>query len=143
MSIDLKERERTVGIRRESPTRDGRTSRDGKGPPMRDSRPVRDNITNRNDPHSIRCRIFLGNLSTEKMSRDEVGDIFSQYGKVTAISLHAHFGFVQYEDERSADNAVAKENGKMYYGKKLGEWAYRNTIITAVEHSCLAFLLQK
>lgn len=55
------------------------------------------------------------------MSRKELEDIFSQYGKVVGCSVHNNYGFVQFEDEKSADDAVAKENGKFYNGKRVGE----------------------
>ena len=108
------ERDRTI--------REDRSFRDSKPPAIRDNKPVRDNVTNRADPHSVRCRVFIGNLPTDKMSRQEMEDVFSHHGKVAGVSIHTHFGFVQYENERSADEAVSKENGKVYYGKRLGEY---------------------
>lgn len=77
--------------------------------------------TNRNDPHSIRCRVFIGNLPVGMKSK-ELEETFSQYGVVSGLSIHNNFGFVQFEDEKSADTAVAKENGKVYQGKRVGEW---------------------
>ena len=91
----------------------------------REYKPFRDNPgrgnhreTNRDDPGSIRCRVFIGNL---QMSRKELEDIFAQYGKVVGCSVHNNYGFVQFEDEKAADAAVAKENGNVYYGKRVGE----------------------
>ncbi|XP_029188091.2 nuclear receptor coactivator 5-like isoform X2 [Acropora millepora] len=74
--------------------------------------------TNRNDPHSIRCRVFIGNLPVGMKSK-ELEETFSQYGVVSGLSIHNNFGFVQFEDEKSADTAVAKENGKVYHGKRV------------------------
>ena len=96
-------------MRKGSPDRWGKPGRRDNTPPME---------TNRNDPHSIRCRVFIGNL---QMSRKELEDIFSQYGKVVGCSVHNNYGFVQFEDEKSADASVAKENGKVYNGKRVGE----------------------
>lgn len=76
--------------------------------------------TNRNDPQSIRCRVFIGNLPSE-MSSKELKETFSQYGPVVGVSVHNNFGFVQFEDDKSADSSVAKEHGKVYYGKRVGE----------------------
>ena len=95
--------------------RKGSPDRWGK-PGRRDSTPPKE--TNRNDPHSIRCRVFIGNL---QMSRQGLEEIFSQYGKVVGSSVHNNYGFVQFEDEKSADAAVAKENGQVYNGKRVGE----------------------
>lgn len=97
--------------RKESPDRWGKPERHQSDPPTE---------TNRNDPRSIRCRVFIGNLPAE-MKRKELEDTFSQYGRVAGISIHNNYGFVQYEDEKSADSAVAKENGQVYYGKRVGE----------------------
>ncbi|XP_078364608.1 uncharacterized protein LOC144649024 isoform X2 [Oculina patagonica] len=94
-------------------SRKGSPDRWGK-PGRRDSTPPKE--TNRDDPHSLRCRVFIGNL---QMSRKELEDIFSQYGKVVGCSVHNNYGFVQFEDEKSADDAVAKENGKFYNGKRV------------------------
>lgn len=103
--------------------KDSRFHDNHKGSPDRWGKPERhDSIppkeTNRNDPHSIRCRVFIGNL---QMSRKELEDIFSQYGTVVGCSVHNNYGFVQFEDEKSADASVAKENGKFYGGKRVGE----------------------
>ncbi|EDO36698.1 predicted protein, partial [Nematostella vectensis] len=76
--------------------------------------------TNKNDPHSVRCRIFIGNLATDKIARQDLEEIFSRHGKVLGCSLHANFGFVQFETEKGADEAVAKEHGRIINGKKIG-----------------------
>lgn len=96
--------------------------------PMRGKSPDRDRRrtaemryeTNRMDPHSVRCRIFVGNLAAEKMSRQDLEDIFMKYGHISGCSVHANFGFVQYDDEKSADEAVAKEDARMLHGRKIG-----------------------
>lgn len=97
-------------------SRKGSPERSWGKPARRESTPPKE--TNRNDAHSIRCRVFIGNL---QMSRKELEDIFSQYGKVVGCSVHNNYGFVQFEEEKSADAAVAKENGQVYYGKRVGE----------------------
>ena len=79
------------------------------------------NETNRNDPRSLRCRVFIGNLPTEKMSRQDVEKIFMRHGTVTGVSIHSNYGFVQYADEAAADEAVSKEHGQILFGKKVGE----------------------
>lgn len=80
----------------------------------------RPNSTNRNDSKSIRCRIFVGNLNTEDLSREEFENIFAKHGRVIGCSVHNGFGFVQYEKESSADEAVTKEHGNTIKGKKVG-----------------------
>lgn len=97
--------------RKESPDRWGKQPRQNSDPTTE---------TNRNDERSIRCRVFIGNLPAEMRSK-ELEDTFSQYGCVAGISVHNNYGFVQFEDDKSADAAVAKENGQVYYGKRVGE----------------------
>ena len=38
--------------------------------------------TNSDDPELLRSRVFLGNLPTDKLEREEVSDTFSKYGKI-------------------------------------------------------------
>ncbi|KAK3400565.1 hypothetical protein B0T20DRAFT_148597 [Sordaria brevicollis] len=41
-------------------------------------------------------RIFIGNLSCERVSKREVFDVFSKFGRLAQISLKNAYGFVQY-----------------------------------------------
>ncbi|PFH57519.1 hypothetical protein XA68_14905 [Ophiocordyceps unilateralis] len=41
-------------------------------------------------------RIFIGNLSSDKVSKRDVFDVFHKYGKLAQISLKSAYGFVQY-----------------------------------------------
>ena len=100
--------------------RDKYTERERR-PIRRDVPPAYGNETNKNDPRSLRCRVFIGNLPTDKMSRQDVEKIFMRHGKVTGVSIHNNFGFVQYEDEAAADAAVTKEHGQHFFGKKVGK----------------------
>ena len=50
-----------------------------------DSRIFRD--TNSSDPRAIAARLFIGNLATDRITREEVIDIFMKYGRVTGLSL--------------------------------------------------------
>lgn len=77
--------------------------------------------TNKNDARSIRCRVFIGNLNTDSLSRQELEDIFAKHGRVTGCSLHNGFGFVQYEKESDADEAVTKEHGTIIKGRRVGK----------------------
>ena len=86
----------------------------------REYRTGRPNDTNRNDTKSIRCRVFVGNLNTEELSRQEFEEIFAKHGRVIGCSVHNGYGFVQYEKDSSADTAVEKEHGSTIKGKKVG-----------------------
>ena len=43
--------------------------------------------TNSSDPKAIAARLFVGNLATDKITREEVIDIFMKYGRVTGKML--------------------------------------------------------
>lgn len=77
--------------------------------------------TSSNDPKLMSSRVFLGNFPADRMSRQEVEDLFSVFGKVLGISLHKTYGFVQFDNEDNAQAAVKEWNGKTVKGLKLGE----------------------
>ena len=79
------------------------------------------NDTNSTDPESVRCRVFVGNLNTDKIGQEELLIHFSEFGEVTGCSLHANFGFVQYAKKEDADTAVTKTHGTFLFGKRVGE----------------------
>ncbi|CAI6093369.1 unnamed protein product [Clonostachys chloroleuca] len=58
-------------------------------------------------------RIFIGNLSSDKVSKRNVFDMFHKYGRLAQISLKSAYGFVQYhtidEGQRAIDNLQGAE----------------------------------
>jgi len=95
-----------------SETRDRSSSRDrGRGSAGRD--------TNSNDSHALRCRVFIGNLATDKTNKAEVEEIFEKFGGVASCSLHNNFGFIQYHEDKDADRAVEEMHGKTLFGKRI------------------------
>ena len=85
----------------------------------RSEKNVRDR-TNSLDPKSIRARVFVGHLNTEKCSRSELEDLFSPFGAVASCSLQHGYGFVQYYDEQAAKRAITELHGLQFKGMKLG-----------------------
>ncbi|CAD5124301.1 DgyrCDS12590 [Dimorphilus gyrociliatus] len=77
------------------------------------------NDTNSNDPKDLVSRIFIGNLATDQLTRDDLEDIFKKYGYVRGVSVHKGFGFVQYNNEGDARAAVDGETGKYIKGAKI------------------------
>ncbi|XP_031640345.1 probable serine/threonine-protein kinase DDB_G0278509 [Contarinia nasturtii] len=71
-----------------------------------------------NDPNTINCRIYVGNLK-ENTTKPEIQNIFSKYGSILGIMLSRNFGFIQFESETSANNAIDNENQKVYNGRKI------------------------
>eukprot|EP01114_Cavostelium_apophysatum_P018480 TRINITY_DN5720_c0_g1_i1.p1 TRINITY_DN5720_c0_g1~~TRINITY_DN5720_c0_g1_i1.p1 ORF type:complete len:460 (+),score=82.61 TRINITY_DN5720_c0_g1_i1:169-1548(+) len=62
------------------------------------------------------CRIFIGNLASEKTSKEELSDIFARYGKIEEVVIRKSFGFVQYDSTESAEAAIAGENQRIIGG---------------------------
>ncbi|KAI1112393.1 hypothetical protein F5Y14DRAFT_271721 [Nemania sp. NC0429] len=64
-------------------------------------------------------RIFIGNLSSERVSKRDVFDIFSQYGRLAQVSLKQAYGFVQYHTVAEAQEAMDHLQGMDIRGKKI------------------------
>ncbi|XP_078490377.1 uncharacterized protein LOC100176339 [Ciona intestinalis] len=70
------------------------------------------------DPNTAHMRLFVGNINTQNLTKEELYARFSHYGNVTAVSLHRGFAFVQLDDPTCARSAVKAENGNMIAGQK-------------------------
>lgn len=79
------------------------------------------NVTNKTDPRSLNSRVFIGNLNTLLVAKEDVEAIFSKYGKIVGCSVHKGYAFVQYANERNARAAVSGEDGRMIVGQVLGK----------------------
>ncbi|KAJ1491586.1 hypothetical protein T484DRAFT_1882565, partial [Baffinella frigidus] len=65
-------------------------------------------------------RVFVGNLAADKTSVAELEGLFRKYGRLGEPPiLRRSFGFVQYEESRSAQDAVRALNGAMVGGLTL------------------------
>ncbi|KAK7941404.1 uncharacterized protein PG986_013791, partial [Apiospora aurea] len=64
-------------------------------------------------------RLFIGNLSSERVSKREVFDIFSRYGRMAQISLKQAYGFVQYHDVAEGKTAMDNLQGAEVGGRKI------------------------
>lgn len=76
--------------------------------------------TSSNDPNMLNSRVFIGNLASDKVGRQEIENLFSRFGKVLGVSLHKSYGFVQFESENSAKDSVESVNGQKLHGQILG-----------------------
>ena len=66
------------------------------------------------------CRVFIGNLATEKTNAREIEGIFAKYGRLAEPPvLRRSFGFVQFDDPRAAQAAIEREQGTMIGGLKV------------------------
>eukprot|EP00058_Branchiostoma_floridae_P010696 XP_002596184.1 hypothetical protein BRAFLDRAFT_66084 [Branchiostoma floridae] len=77
------------------------------------------NVTNSTDIRDMKSRVFVGNLNTVKVSKAEVENVFSRYGRIRGFSIHKGYAFVQYTDEAEARAAVTGEDGREIAGQVL------------------------
>ncbi|XP_072767856.1 uncharacterized protein Neos isoform X2 [Anoplolepis gracilipes] len=71
------------------------------------------------DPATASSRIFVGHLQTDDVTKLELEEHFSKYGTVIASIINRGFGFVQFEDEQSAQKAIQNENGALFKGRRI------------------------
>ncbi|KAI1325401.1 hypothetical protein F5Y16DRAFT_377926 [Xylariaceae sp. FL0255] len=64
-------------------------------------------------------RIFVGNLSSDRVTKKEVFDLFSPYGRLAQISFKHGYGFVQYHTAVEGRAAVDGLQGFEIKGRKL------------------------
>lgn len=76
--------------------------------------------TSSNDPKMLNSRVFIGNLASEKVGRQDIETLFATFGKVLGVSLHKSYGFVQFDSEESAKNSVNAMKGHMLHGLNMG-----------------------
>ncbi|KAI8576827.1 hypothetical protein K450DRAFT_255186 [Umbelopsis ramanniana AG] len=63
-------------------------------------------------------RIYIGRLSRDAQKRD-VEDLFTGSGQIRDVNLKNGFGFVEFEDNQSAEEAVTNFNGKELLGERI------------------------
>ncbi|KAI1339760.1 hypothetical protein F5Y15DRAFT_68697 [Xylariaceae sp. FL0016] len=64
-------------------------------------------------------RLFIGNLSSERVPKKEVFDTFSVYGRLAQISLKQAYGFVQYHTVTEGQAAIDNLQGIEVRGRKI------------------------
>lgn len=77
------------------------------------------NQTNSNDPQAVNSRVFVGNLNTYQVTKDDVERMFKRYGRLVGISMHKGYAFVQFTNPYEARTAVQSEDGAVICGQTL------------------------
>lgn len=72
--------------------------------------------TNGKEEQYQKCRIFVGHLPVDFLSKDDIFYIFEKYGKLLAISLHKGYAFIQFKNPEMAELAATSENGRRVKG---------------------------
>lgn len=95
--------------------------------------------TSSNDPKMLDSRVFIGNLPSEKVSRQEIETMFAAYGTVLGVSLHKSYGFVQFDNEESAKKSAKAIHGTNLQGSTLGKsgswWALNRTLVLVTNYN--------
>jgi arginine/serine-rich splicing factor 7 len=64
------------------------------------------------------ARLYIGRLSSRTRERD-LEDAFYKFGRIRDVSIKAGFGFVEFEDERDAEDAVRDMDGRDVDGSRI------------------------
>ncbi|KAI9147752.1 LOW QUALITY PROTEIN: RNA-binding protein [Paramyrothecium foliicola] len=64
-------------------------------------------------------RIFIGNLSSDKVSKRDVFDLFHRFGRLAQISLKSAYGFVQYHTVDEGRRALENLQGIEIKGRRI------------------------
>lgn len=64
-------------------------------------------------------RLFVGNLSSERVTKRDIFHVFHKYGDLAQISIKQAYGFVQFLESGGCSKAINAEQGKTIRGKKI------------------------
>ncbi|KAF4547716.1 RNA recognition motif-containing protein 11 [Elsinoe fawcettii] len=64
-------------------------------------------------------RLFVGNLSSERVTKRDVFHVFHRYGKLAQISIKQAYGFVQFLNAEDCFKALQAEQGSTIRGKRI------------------------
>ncbi|KAJ6790403.1 hypothetical protein PWT90_10464 [Aphanocladium album] len=64
-------------------------------------------------------RLFIGNLSSDKVSKRDVFELFHRYGRLAQISLKSAYGFVQYHTIEEGTRAIENLEGVEIKGRRI------------------------
>ncbi|PHH73187.1 hypothetical protein CDD82_5613 [Ophiocordyceps australis] len=69
--------------------------------------------------HRLMCFSVTGNLSSDKVSKRDVFEVFHKFGRLAQISLKSAYGFVQYHDVEEGRRAMEHLQGIEIKGRRI------------------------
>lgn len=75
-------------------------------------------------------RLFVGNLSSESVTKRDIFHVFHPYGRLAQISIKQAFGFVQFLNADDCMRALDSEQGRSIKDKKIRKYPF----ISALAH---------
>lgn len=78
-------------------------------------------------------RLFVGNLSSERVTKRDIFHAFHRYGDLAQISIKQAYGFVQFLRPQDCSVALAREEGRQIRGKKIRKCASRVLVYTITD----------
>ncbi|CAG8531529.1 4268_t:CDS:10 [Paraglomus brasilianum] len=67
---------------------------------------------------SLGVKIYVGNLP-ERARPEDIRECFAKYGNVVNMELKGNYGFIEYEERRSCDDAISHLHGNDFQGQQL------------------------
>ncbi|KAF2723451.1 hypothetical protein K431DRAFT_282907 [Polychaeton citri CBS 116435] len=81
-------------------------------------------------------RLFVGNLSSEKVTKRDIFHVFHPYGDLAQISIKQAYGFVQFFSAEDCARALAVEQGRQIRDKRIRMYRVQEQLAHGVLLTC-------
>uniref|UniRef100_A0A914Q323 RRM domain-containing protein n=1 Tax=Panagrolaimus davidi TaxID=227884 RepID=A0A914Q323_9BILA len=76
-------------------------------------------LINSEDPNMLKARVFVGNLNTFHVSREDLVELFKCCGNVLGATLSKGYALIQFSTQTEAELSVQTLNGNTWEGSEL------------------------
>ena len=70
------------------------------------------------DPMTLMSRMYVGNLDPKQVTKEDLHDTFSVYGRILDIKIHNHFAFIQFDNPFSCMDAIHTAQSNTIQGQQ-------------------------